>query len=1022
MKKRQTGARRTIVAALAAVAAAFAVHAAEVQPAQAEKAVAGWLHLGPRRLGEQFRSREAESVKTFRGKSGRAVYHAVNLKGGGFVVTSGDTRLAPVIAFSEKGSFKEGAGAFGALLEKTLAGPVEAFVASDREAASPGAAAKRVDAAEKSCEAEWAELVAESDGRLVRAANGKAEISDVCVEKLLATEWGQGGFSIGVWNVEKNDWDIEEYPAADYYTPKGYPCGCVAAGGGQIMKYWRYPVGPVASFSNTCTVDGSPVVMNSIDGAFDWDSMYLTWDGDAGEPVPSDTAREAVGKLVYNIAVAVGMEWGEWYGSSSPSDFVQALKDKFGYKSGNYVWYDLDAFDHDSGFTPDDFAARMRDFYFALYCSLDAKMPVLMSISGDAGGHGVVADGYGYIGAKRYTHLNFGWYGSDNAWYFLPDETMSVKDGYEHYWEVVGLGFNIHPTEEGDVISGRTKDGNNYPVSGATVELYDADGNLKKSVTSDKHGIYAFRVTEPGEYTIKASHTATDSTPSTTVSVAGLSRDGSFSEERTQPWAGWCGNEGGNILKFAAAIPADPDPDPDPDPAPDPDPGTDTGKYTITFDPNGGTVSSTTLSFAEGAVVGDALPIPVRTGYDFIGWKITTTEWVDENTVVNSDISCTAQWQPIRVTLHLEPNGGTVSVSIYEVSYGAPLTYLPDPYRQNYQFLGWYTAKEGGTQLKKTDVMSFTEDLTIYAHWRYGTGPVIDPDDPEEGDDTGDDTEGDTDDDDDKPGYDYLGVNDIKSPYNVSRAVTIYGAAYYGNDVVGIVELKLGKVNAKKQTAKISGAFTGLEGKMAGKRVTLKAKTATGVDGTRPVDVTFDVKGYAPMSVRIGGGKFAGTLGTYWHVQTAAVGGAWGGATATFSLKTGDLSVFPGSPVTSLLPSKEVATVSNGKFVLAKAASVKWTKPKAGTPFPAIYDEASGKGLVVDTSRGKTNRSGLKIAYTPKKGIFKASFKLYSIEGSGSARKLKKYTLNAIGFIVGGKGNGIATCKKPAVSWDVTIK
>ena len=98
--------------------------------------------------------------------------------------------------------------------------------------------------------------------------------------------------------------------------------------------------------------------------------------------------------------------------------------------------------------------------------------------------------------------------------------------------------------------------------------------------------------------------------------------------------------------------------------------------------------------------------------------------------------------------------------------------------------------------------------------------------------------------------------------------------------------------------------------------------------------------------------------------------------------------------------------MKNGKWAFAKAAGVKWAKPKKGTIL-AIYDEASGKGLVVDTSKGRTNLSGLKLAYTPKTGTFKGSFKVYAIQNG----KLKKFTARVTGIVVNGTGYGIATGK-----------
>lgn len=100
------------------------------------------------------------------------------------------------------------------------------------------------------------------------------------------------------------------------------------------------------------------------------------------------------------------------------------------------------------------------------------------------------------------------------------------------------------------------------------------------------------------------------------------------------------------------------------------------------------------------------------------------------------------------------------------------------------------------------------------------------------------------------------------------------------------------------------------------------------------------------------------------------------------------------------------------------------TSRKRGTELKdlPIYDEASGKGLIIDTAKSKTNLSGLKLTYTPKKGTFNGSFKVYALEGAGKATKLKKYTVKVTGIVVDGVGYGEATCKRPAASWSVTVK
>ena len=265
--------------------------------------------------------------------------------------------------------------------------------------------------------------------------------------------------------------------------------------------------------------------------------------------------------------------------------------------------------------------------------------------------------------------------------------------------------------------------------------------------------------------------------------------------------------------------------------------------------------------------------------------------------------------------------------------------------------------------------------------------------------------------------YTMLDEADVTAPYGAPQAVTLVGAAYDDCDVVGIVELKLGKVNVKKGSSKVSGSVTTLDGK----KHSAKGVNVTGIDGTTPATVSLEVKGLGAMVVTIGGTQFAGTLGGTYHVQSADVGGAWAGGSAVAEVEAGDLSMFSGRVLADFLPVNEVAAVSGGKWKFGKAASVKWGKPKKGAAFPEIYDAASGKGLLVDTAKG-ANLSGLKLTYTPKKGTFKGSFNVYALEGAGSATKLKKYKVNVTGVVVGGVGYGEAACKKPAVSWPLTVE
>lgn len=117
--------------------------------------------------------------------------------------------------------------------------------------------------------------------------------------------------------------------------------------------------------------------------------------------------------------------------------------------------------------------------------------------------------------------------------------------------------------------------------------------------------------------------------------------------------------------------------------------------------------------------------------------------------------------------------------------------------------------------------------------------------------------------------------------------------------------------------------------------------------------------------------------------------------------------------VVDLLPDdQDVPVDAKGKIALAKAATLKYTKIK-GTK-PAEYE------LVLDTSKGKTNLSGLKLTYTAKTSSIKGSFSVYTV--NEAKHKVNKTSFTVNGMVIDGKAVGVATCKKPAISCPVALE
>ena len=142
--------------------------------------------------------------------------------------------------------------------------------------------------------------------------------------------------------------------------------------------------------------------------------------------------------------------------------------------------------------------------------------------------------------------------------------------------------------------------------------------------------------------------------------------------------------------------------------------------YTVNFDANGGTCSDSSKSVAYDSAYG-TLPIPTRTGYGFDGWFTSAQggSAVNADTVMSTAGNHTlyAHWSANAYTVNFDANGGTCSDSSKSVAYDSAYGELPVPTKDCYNFEGWFTAKDGGTQVKAETKVLTDSNHTLYAHW-----------------------------------------------------------------------------------------------------------------------------------------------------------------------------------------------------------------------------------------------------------------------------------------------------------------
>ena len=261
------------------------------------------------------------------------------------------------------------------------------------------------------------------------------------------------------------------------------------------------------------------------------------------------------------------------------------------------------------------------------------------------------------------------------------------------------------------------------------------------------------------------------------------------------------------------------------------------------------------------------------------------------------------------------------------------------------------------------------------------------------------------------------------------KAQTKNGALYNANgELVGTVELKFGRINARKGTVKVSASATLLtNGKI--KKVTARAVTLK--DGITDKQLVFKAPiGAMELSVAEDG---AFTLKNYDYemigcvadvgaggaMRVMQVGGSLEKSQMKFNIAIDSVPDFgkDGELLQDAMPNDEPIRVSRGTtWSFERAAALRYTK-----------DRATGAYVLVGLDDpSKPNISCLKLSYTAKTGLFRGSFKLYTTNAATTPErrspKLKKFTMNVVGLVVDGVGHGWATLKKPYAMWPVTVE
>jgi len=155
-----------------------------------------------------------------------------------------------------------------------------------------------------------------------------------------------------------------------------------------------------------------------------------------------------------------------------------------------------------------------------------------------------------------------------------------------------------------------------------------------------------------------------------------------------------------------------------------------TKQYTITASAeSGGSISpSGYISVSSGG--SQSFSFTPITGYDIDQvlidgtnntTAVSTGSYTFSNVTANHTIS--VSFKQMQYTITFDTQGGTVSPTSQDVTYGSAVGTLPTPTRAGYTFGGWFTGTNGsGAQYTSTTVYTSTSNITLYAQWT--TNPV----------------------------------------------------------------------------------------------------------------------------------------------------------------------------------------------------------------------------------------------------------------------------------------------------------
>lgn len=196
----------------------------------------------------------------------------------------------------------------------------------------------------------------------------------------LDTQWNQGP----PYNI---------FCPIDPITMARCPIGCVVTAMGQIINYWEWP--PSVEFDSTdnyvSDITTPTIEIDATTASID----TIDWNENGHHP--GDTTMAL---FLFACGVSINMQYSDEGSSAWSGDVVDALMEKWDYYTALGIF------------------PSSPSFYSEIALDILEGRVSHLSLDDGGDGHAIVIDGYRESGEY---HVNYGWGGAEDGWYFIPD-------------------------------------------------------------------------------------------------------------------------------------------------------------------------------------------------------------------------------------------------------------------------------------------------------------------------------------------------------------------------------------------------------------------------------------------------------------------------------------------------------------------------------------------------------------------------------------------------------------------------